>query len=105
MSIILTDENFEEEVLKSDQLVLVDFFAEWCVPCKPMALIVDQIAENYKAQIKVGKFNIDEGPRTASQYQIEVIPTLLFFKNGQVIDRTRGIMPYPVLEEKIKQYL
>ena len=105
MSIILTDENFEEEVLKSGQLILVDFFAEWCVPCKPMGLIVEQIAENYKAQVKVGKFNIDEGPRIAAQYGIEVIPTLLFFKDGQVINRIRGIMPYPALEEKIKLWL
>jgi len=103
--IILTDENFEQEVLKASQPVLVDFYTDWCIPCKPMALIVEQIAQNYKNQIKVGKFNIDEGPQIAARFKIEVIPTLLFFRNGQVIDRTRGVMPYPVLEEKIKQYL
>ncbi len=82
--IYVTDATFDNEVLKSDTPVLVDFWAEWCGPCKMIAPILDEIAEEYADRIKVAKLNIDENPATPSQYGIRGIPTLMLFKNGNV---------------------
>ena len=103
--IILTDQNFEQEVLKSEKPVLVDMYSDWCPPCKIISPFVEKIAEEFSEKIKVGKMNVEESPLTASQYGIEAIPTLLFFKNGKVIDKIVGAVPYKVLEEKVKQNL
>jgi len=102
--IILNDQNFQEEVLKSDKLVLVDFYSNWCPPCKAMEPIIEKIAENYSDKIKVCKLNVDEGRLTASQYGIEAIPTFLFFKAGQVIDKIVGAVPEQVLAERIENF-
>ena len=80
----LTDDNFEEEVLKSDVPVLVDYWAEWCGPCRMIAPILDDIAEEYKSKLKVAKLNIDENPMTPPKYNIRGIPTLMLFKEGNV---------------------
>ena len=93
MSVLkLTTENFEQEVLKSDKPVLVDFYADWCGPCKMMAPVIDEIAEE-KADVKVGKLNIDEQMEIARQYRVMSIPTFIVFKNGEVVGRDMGAKP------------
>lgn len=93
MSVLkLTTENFEQEVLKSDKPVLVDFYADWCGPCKMMAPVIDEIAEE-KADVKVGKLNIDEQMEIARQYRVMSIPTFIVFKNGEAVGRDMGAKP------------
>jgi thioredoxin 1 len=82
--IYVTDDSFEEEVLKSDQAVLVDYWAEWCGPCKMIAPILDEIADEYSGKLKIAKLNIDENPSTPPKYGIRGIPTLMLFKGGNV---------------------
>ena len=94
----LTEENFEEEVLKSDIPVLVDFWASWCGPCMMLAPVVEEIAKEYEGKIKVGKVNVDEQQRLAVQYRISSIPSLKLFKNGEVADSTVGFMQKEELE-------
>lgn len=91
--IILNAENFEKEVLGSDIPVLVDFFATWCGPCRMVAPIVEEIANENAGKIKVGKVNVDDEAKLAIEYGIESIPALLVFKNGKVTDRAVGYMP------------
>ena len=80
----ITDDSFETEVLKSDQPVLIDYWAEWCGPCKMIAPVLDEIADEYAGKLKVGKLNIDDNPNTPPRYGIRGIPTLMLFKNGEV---------------------
>lgn len=89
--ITLTDSNFSEEVLKSFTPVLVDFWAEWCGPCKMVAPILDELASEYEGKIKIGKVNIDDHQGLATEYGIRAIPTLLLFKDGQVADQIVGL--------------
>ncbi len=88
--VTLTQENFAKEVLQSPQPVLVDFWAEWCGPCKMIAPLLDELATEYSGKVKIGKINTDEQQELASQYGIRAIPTLLFFKNGQVVNQMMG---------------
>lgn len=92
MEIILTDENFEEEVIESKKPVLVDFWATWCGPCMMLAPIVTEIAEEYADELKVGKVNVDEQPVTSLEYKVASIPTLMLFKGGKVVKKTVGYM-------------
>ena len=94
-----TDENFKNEVLSSDMPVLVDFWAQWCGPCKMLTPIIDELAEDFKDKAKVGKVNVDENPTIATDYGIRSIPCLLFFKNGQVEKQIVGSVPKTELEE------
>jgi thioredoxin 1 len=89
--VTLTEGNFSEEVLKSTTPVLVDFWAEWCGPCKMIAPVLDELAGEYDGKVKIGKVNIDEFQQLAINYGINSIPTLLFFKNGQVADQVVGM--------------
>lgn len=100
--IVLTQENFEKEVLQSDRPVLVDFWATWCRPCRMLAPIVEQIAEEYEGIAKVGKVNVDEQPALAAQFGIASIPTVMVFKNGVLTDTTIGYRPKAELEELLK---
>jgi len=101
----LTDANFETEVLKSDIPVLVDFWAEWCYPCKMIAPVVSEISKEYTGKLKVGKLNTDQNQSIAVQYGISGIPTLLLFKNGEVVDRIVGAYPKHAITEKINYFL
>ena len=103
--VILTKENFETEVLKSDIPVLVDFYADWCGPCKMMAPIVHQLAEAYAGQMKIGKLNVDQALLVAQKYRVMNIPTFIFFKGGEPIATLVGGMSKADLEAKIKQVL
>ena len=100
--IVLNSENFETEVLKSDVPVLVDFWAEWCGPCRMLAPIVAEIAEEYAGKIKVGKVNVDEQPVLADMYKISAIPAILLFKNGAVAGRSVGYRPKADLTAMLK---
>lgn len=86
----LSDDNFEEEVLKESRPVLVDFWAVWCAPCRIIAPVIDEIAESYGAKIKVGKVNVDDNSKIASQYGIRSIPTVILFKDGKVAEQVIG---------------
>lgn len=100
-----TTANFEEEVLKSELPVLVDFYADWCGPCKMMGPIVKEMADAFDGKMKIGKLNIDEEMDIAQKYRVMSIPTFIIFKNGQVVETTVGGMPKGELENKIKQAL
>ena len=105
MELTITDANFDQEVLKSDKPFLVDFWAEWCGPCKMVSPAVSQIAEDLKDHIKVGKMNVDENPKTSQIYQIMSIPSLKVFKDGKILGEMVGAMPKAVIEKKIKEII
>ena len=100
-----TTENFEEEVLKSDIPVLVDFYADWCGPCKMMAPVVEKMAEEFEGRIKVGKLNADDEMQIAQQYRISSIPTFMVFKEGKVSESWLGAMSAAELQSKLEQVL
>ena len=101
----LTDANFEQEVLKSDLPVLIDFWAVWCGPCRMIAPIVEELAEEYDGKLKVGKLDVDHNRQTAMQYGIRSIPTLLLFKDGQVVEMIIGAVSKGMLLDKIQRHL
>jgi len=101
--ITLTESNFEEEVLKSDKPVLVDFWASWCGPCRMVGPAVAKLAENFEGKMKVGKINVDEQNKLASQYSVVSIPTLMIFKDGKVISQRLGAASYGTLEAYVNQ--
>jgi thioredoxin 1 len=105
MELTLTDANFEQEVLKSEKPVLVDFWAEWCGPCKMVSPAVTQLADELKDHLTVGKMNVDENPKTTQQYQIMSIPSLKVYKGGRIIGEMVGAMPKPIIEKKLKSIL
>ncbi|HIT34459.1 MAG TPA: thioredoxin [Candidatus Faecousia intestinigallinarum] len=102
MEIQLTQQNFAEEVLHSDKPVLVDFWATWCGPCRMLAPIIAEIAEEYAGEIKVGKVNVDEEMGLAGQYQISSIPTVMLFKDGKAVQTSVGYRPKAELEAMLR---
>ncbi|HEV8601558.1 MAG TPA: thioredoxin [Patescibacteria group bacterium] len=105
MEVTLTDDNFDREVLSSDKPVLVDFWAEWCGPCKMVSPAVSQIADELAGKLKVGKLNVDENPQSTSKYQVFSIPALKIFKDGKIIGEIVGAVPKAAIEQKIKGLL
>ena len=103
--VVISDDNFIEEVIESDIPVLVDFWSEWCGPCKMIAPILEDIAEDYVGKIKLAKVNIDEIASLAAKYDITSIPTLLLFKNGEVVDSQMGVIPREGIENMFVGFL
>ena len=99
MAIHFTDENFNEEVLASDIPVLVDFYADWCGPCKMLAPVIETLATEQEGKVKVGKLNVDDSPETARKYGIMSMPTLLYIKNGEVVNKTVGVVSKTEIEQ------
>lgn len=100
-----TDTTFDNEVYDSDKTVLVDFWAKWCGPCRMMAPVLEEFADDYSDKIKVVKLDVDENPMIASQYRIMSIPTLGVFQNGKLVDKLIGFMPKEQLEYRLSKYL
>ncbi len=105
MAITLTDANFEELVIKSDKPVLVDFWAEWCGPCRMVGPIVEEIGQEYEGKAVVGKVDVDENPGITGRFGIRNIPTLLFFKNGEVANKQIGAVPKSVLTGMLNELI
>jgi thioredoxin 1 len=101
MALEITDANFDELVLKSDKPVLVDFWAEWCGPCRMVGPVVEEISKEYEGKAVIGKVNVDLNSKISTNYNIRNIPTLLYFKNGQVVDKQVGVVPKATLVAKL----
>ena len=101
----LTDKEFDAQVLKAGRPTLVDFWAEWCAPCRALTPVVEEIAKTYQGKIQVGKMNIDEHPEVPSKYAVRAIPTLLLFKGGQVVDQIVGLVPKAKLDAMIAKHI
>jgi len=101
----LDDQNFEEEVIKSEKAVMVDFWAPWCGPCKQFAPLVDELIVEFEGRIKIGKINVDENPVITSRYKVMSVPTVLFFKGGRIVDQVIGAIPKEDLVKKIESII
>jgi len=101
----MTVANWDEEVVKSDIPVIVDFWAAWCGPCRAIAPIVEEISNDYAGKVKVGKLDVDNNQEIAGRYGVQSIPTLLIFKDGKVVDRVIGAVPKPLIEEALNKAL
>lgn len=106
MELIFDNDNFEEKAIKADKVVMVDFWAEWCGPCRMVGPIVEELANQYgEDQAVIGKVNVDENPEISMRFGIRNIPTILFLKNGEVVDKQVGAVPKHLLEEKLKSHM
>jgi thioredoxin 1 len=101
----VTDANFEEEVVQSDKPVIVDFWAVWCGPCKMIAPIMEEFASEYKEKVKIAKIDVDNNPNTAVKFGIRSIPTVLYFKDGKIVEQIIGAYPKAHFEEKLNQMI
>ncbi len=100
-----TDLNFKAEILDSDKVALVDFWATWCGPCMMLGPVIEELAGDYEGKAVIAKLNVDDNPNTAAKYGIRSIPSLLIFKNGQVVDQMLGAMPKNMIAKKLDEYL
>ena len=100
-----TDSNFQTDVLESSELVLVDFWAPWCGPCRALTPTIEELAQDYAGRARIGKVNTDENPQTATQYSISSIPTVMLVKNGEVVDRFMGVVPKDKIVAAIDAHL
>ncbi|RFM33614.1 MULTISPECIES: thioredoxin [Chitinophaga] len=105
MALEFTDSNFQTEVLSSDKLSVIDFWAEWCGPCRAIGPVIEELSKDYSGKVNVGKVNVDQNPQLSINYGITSIPAILFIKNGQVVDKQVGAAPRSVLEKKIQANL
>ena len=101
----LSDDSFATEVEQGKGLVVVDFWAEWCGPCRAIAPVLEQLATSYAGKLQIAKLNVDEHPRTPMKFNVRSIPTLLFFQNGKHVDTVVGALPKPALEARIQKHL
>lgn len=104
MAFAFNDENSKPEI-ESGKPVVIDFWAEWCIPCKKIAPIIDELAEQYEGRVKIGKYNVEESSDVATEFGIRSIPTILFFRDGKLVDKNVGSISKSNLEEKIKALL
>ncbi|SDF64212.1 thioredoxin [Chitinophaga filiformis] len=105
MALEFTDSNFQTEVLSSDKLSVIDFWAEWCGPCRAIGPVIEELSKDYAGKVNVGKVNVDQNPQLSINYGITSIPAILFIKDGQVVDKQVGAAPRSVLEKKIQANL
>lgn len=105
MALEFTDANFQNDVLENEQLSVVDFWAEWCGPCRAIGPVVEELSKEYAGKVNIGKVNVDQNPQVSMQYGITSIPAILFIKGGQIVDKQIGAVPRTVLEKKIQAHL
>jgi len=105
MALEFTDANFQTEVLESEQLSVIDFWAEWCGPCRAIGPVIEELSKEYEGKVKIGKVNVDVNPQTSMNYGITSIPAILFVKGGKVVDKQIGAVPKSVLDKKIQAHL
>jgi len=105
MALELTDSNFQSQVLESDKLTIVDFWAEWCGPCRAIGPVIEELSKEYNGRVNVGKVNVDQNPDLSVNYGITSIPAILFIKDGKVVDKQIGAVPKSVLDKKIAAHL
>jgi thioredoxin 1 len=105
MALEFTDAGFKAEVIESDKLTVVDFWAEWCGPCRAIGPIIEDLSKEYTGKVNVGKLNVDHNPEVSINYGITSIPAILFFKNGQMVDKLVGAQPKANFVKKIEQHM
>lgn len=105
MAFQFTDANFRKEAIEADKPVLVDFYADWCGPCKMMAPVIEELAKEYEGNFKIGKLNVDDNPDTARQYRVMSIPTMIIYKNGEAVDTIVGFTAKNALKQKLDTHI